>query len=249
VETERDCYLDVLWSVAEVLKLLYEKFPGPGFAAFQAIAELLNPDFTAEPIDLIAQFSASLWTDFLTYAPEPMLDEFRSIYQVFLNGITNTQDPDLRRIILFGAGRIFARFSGDPNMLSGVMSMLARAIQEGSENEELFSGNDSGLSSFALLLRKRLALGPAPQEIEQFFALFPPRQDMEEGEIACQLLLDLYTAIPGVDQFYEPIYQLLVGMLEIDDIQEFLEPQLSKLIENLGPRCPPQMLPLIGLLE
>jgi hypothetical protein len=69
---------------------------------------------------------------------------------------------------------------------------------------------------------------------------------MEEGAIACQLLLDLYNEIPAVS---EPIYRIIADMLEIGEIEEFLRPQIAKFIANLGANCPPQILLLNDLLE
>jgi hypothetical protein len=212
-------------------------------ALFRALVARVGPGFENEPLVLIAQFSVALWTDFLAFVPLETLGEYRDVVNAIMEGINTQRDPGLRTLYLWGIGKVLERFPLGAEELDQVLGAIYGAIVA-QQAEKDFAGNDSGLSSYARLLKRRVAL-PAPDDaIEKFFQLFPARVDADEAAIAYEMLVGM---LKGAEfaAYYEAIVAVLAAGLEVDEIGDVVRKVVGTAIEAFGHAIPPQFAVLL----
>jgi hypothetical protein len=205
----------VLWEFANALRVLYRLAPAAAVSAFRAVAR----PFAGVGESSLAQFFAAVWIDFLMIVPAVEISEFEAVLSDLIAACSRRDDPELRKLALYGVGRVYGRMDLGAQALDRLLDTIYRAVK-GEDCEELFVGNDCGIGSFALLLRKRLAGGSAAAQVEHFIELFPPRVEAEEAQLAYQTLVEL---LPDYPKWALEIRALIESGLSSHWRDEFLE--------------------------
>ena len=228
---EDDNYLNLLWSFALALKFLYPILPNETGASFIELSKKLN-SFQDEPVLLINQFSMAIWSDFLIDGPENYFVQCNSMLPQILLMI-DSPDKDLRRMALFATGRVFNRVNMSAQDIDNILNKLYSAVntKQAQEDESLYEGNDNALSSYAILLKKRISMGNSSQYISQYISMFPAEDDLDEAKIAYEFLFDLFweaSTNQEITQFAQQIFECLLEGLQIEVVNQLIK----KIIET-----------------
>lgn len=235
---EYDSYLNLLWSIAKALKFLYgqESLAQQAGAAFIEVSKQLAP-FNEEPLLLVKQFSMAVWIDFLIYGPKQLVAQCQPMIQQVL-GMANDEDCECRQLALYGFGRIFENVEVPPDQLDSLLAKLYEVCtsEVATENEDFYKGNDSGLSSYGILLKKRIPFGNASLAISKFIEMFPAEDDIDEVQLAYSILFELLCEAGNNQEivpFVQPICEKLAEGISIESNKnEILEIFSSKMKEG-----------------
>jgi hypothetical protein len=244
-EDDRQGYLDLLWAAAGAIK---DHYPAESaVAAFHETVALLGTQFENEPVIAVTQLAAALWVDFLTQAAPAQIAECETVVQSLIAVANSDKDNDLRRMGLFGIGRIFERLTLTAAELDPILGMLFDAAQA-LEDDQWLEGNDCALSSFALLLRKRVKFEGADQFLSNFIQMFPVKADLDEADVAYGVLIELFVSgNPVVEQFSEPITEAIAAGMANPALTEKVGSAIQKIVaERFDGTCPPQLAVFLG---
>lgn len=249
-EEEYDNYLDFIWTISTILRFLYDKIPDEAGETFTKLHEVLVP-FQEDGIPLLRQFSLAVWCDFLSYGPEKFVSQCDEMIPQVMEMI-NSSDAYIRRIALNSVGHIFEKKSVPASELDKILGILfVAATNEDAQNDEnLFEGNDSAVSSFAILLKKRIPMGNASECIGQFIQMFPAEDDLEEAEIAYGYLFQLlWDADKNAEiaKFGQPICDALAQGLEIEVLNEKIKALIENKLKDSNGNIPSQVSQFLSL--
>ncbi|OHS93205.1 hypothetical protein TRFO_40507 [Tritrichomonas foetus] len=249
---EDDNYLNMLWSFALALKFLYTAMPEQSGPAFLQLSQLLNP-FQNEPILLINQFSLAVWTDFLIFGPPAYVAQCDAMIPQVVQ-MSNAADKDMRRMALYAIGRIFEKKNLPAKNIDEILFNLYSAVmkEEAQEDESLFEGNDNALSSYAILLRKRIPMRNSTNVIAMFVKMFPAEDDLDEAKIAYELLFDLFVQAstnPEIAPLVQEIAGTIIEGLEIEVLSEIIQASIQEKLQAMGGNIPQHVQDLLAQLH
>ena len=145
---------------------------------------------------------------------------------------------------------IFVNKEIPPSELDKILGVLyvAATNERAQEDESLFQGNDNALSSYALLLKKRIPMGDSAECINQFIQMFPAEDDIDEAKVAYSFLFELFWEAGNNEEisfFIDPIREKLAEGLEIESLAEPLKAIIEEKLKEGN--VPPQVSQFLSL--
>ena len=234
---EEDYYLNLLWSAASALKPLYAQIPPAAVDAAKKIISSLPQSLLTEEVDLIAQFTAAIWVDFLIYGPIEVLAQAQPLFVQLTEGAKSFKNADLRRLCLYGFGRILTRQALDLGLADNILQLLYTAVKaEEAKDEQFWEGNSCATSSYGLILLKRLEGDASAEHVAHFLEMFPPQNELEEVAIAYECLCSVLDRLrPETEQFRALICQAIVAGLCDEDNSEVVSEKVSEFVAKGSP--------------
>ncbi|KAK8899740.1 Importin-5 [Tritrichomonas musculus] len=241
-EEFEDNYLNLLWTIAIAYKFLYEASPNESGASFVQISNILLP-FNQEPVLLILQFSMAMWTDFLIFGPENYVEQCQAMVPQVME-MVNHKDKEIRRMALYAIGRICEKKNLPAEEIDKILSILyLSATSEAAQNDEsLFEGNDNALSSYAILLKKRVPMKNAVEDIQHFIEMFPAEDELDEVKIAYEYLFELFWEAGKNEEIaglIQPICEKLLEGIQIEVISDIVKSVINEKLAQGN--VPPQV--------
>ena len=234
---EEDNYLNLLWSGASALKPLYAQIPAAAVESAKKVIEMLPQSLLGEEIDLIAQFTAAIWVDCLSFGPVEVLAQAQPLLAQLAEGAKSFKNADLRRLCLYGFGRILTRQPLDVAFADAILNLLYTAVKvDEAKDEQFWEGNACAASSYGLILLKRLEGDGSAEQIGHFLEMFPPQSELEEVAIAYECLCSVLNMLrPETEQFRAPVFAVISGGLSDEDIAETVLQKVTEFISAGSP--------------
>ena len=227
-------YFDCLWETMVLMKNIEEhelsNEKEVSIAAYTAIMEILGG--ISLTYDVVETMKAGLTADFLEQIPH--YAGFSDAFLVIQEEIQQTENADARSTALYGFGRVLAKQDAlSADQLDQMIDFLFGVLSgEDMEEEQFQNGRENGVSSFAILLKKRMTMGGGVEHLEQFLQLLPVYIDADESTIVYSFMVDcLNMSLP--QEIKDAIFQVLAVCLQDEDAKETVTAIVSKLLDRI----------------
>ena len=215
-----DEYFDILWNILLLMKGFGSIIPNDTIPIFESLFILFNDYNEKEFNQSIERIKIGLISDFLENLTN--YEKFDEYIQYIIHGMKDS-DSAIRRIALYGIGHIYFKKQCKPQDLEPILLQLLTIINdENSRDDELTAGTDCAVSSYVLLLQKRMNNSGFEPYAEALSNLLPIEDDIDEVIVVFNFLLNNLNNKKIPSYILSSYMEIIIEFLEIDSLKNYL---------------------------
>ena len=227
-------YFDCLWEAMVLLNSIEKGELSPAkeisIGAYAAIMEFLGS--VESELEIFELLKVGFTSDLLEYVPNyEGFDEAFGIIQAAVQ----SESADVRGTALYGFGRILSKKDGIPAETLDQMLEFLNAVLTSEEmsEPEFHEKKENGVSSFCLILKKRMTFGgDYVAHLQQLLEMLPVYNDYDESTIVYEFIIDcLNLGLPT--EIKDVLFSAIVACIQNEDGGHVVTQIVQSLIEKI----------------